>query len=114
VTIKGQDIVLGPAEIQAVAMVLHELVTNAVKYGALSVPDGRVCITWERVNLDPGAKLLFQWRELAGPPVQPKLLSGFGTGLIRNLIPHELKGRVDLTFTPDGVSCEIEIPLEQI
>jgi two-component sensor histidine kinase len=112
VMIKGEDIILGAAEIQAVAMVLHELVTNAAKYGSLSVPDGRVCITWDRVNLDAGAKLLFEWRELGGPPVQPEVPSGYGTGLIRNLIPHELGGRVDLIYTPDGASCEIEIPLE--
>jgi PAS domain S-box-containing protein len=114
VTIKGEDIILGAGEIQAVAMVIHELVTNAAKYGSLSVPDGRVCITWERVNVGAGAKLLFEWRELGGPPVQPEVLSGYGTGLIRNLIPHELGGRVDLNFTPNGVSCKIEIPLEQI
>jgi two-component sensor histidine kinase len=113
VTIEGEDIILGPAAIQALAMVLHELVTNAAKYGSLSVPDGRVCITWESVNLGAGAKLLFEWRELGGPPVQPEAPSGYGTRLIRNLIPHELGGKVDLLFTPDGVSCKIEIPLEQ-
>ncbi len=111
-TIEGEDIVLGPAKIQAVAMVLHELVTNAVKYGALSVPDGRVCITWSRVNLDADAKLLFRWCELGGPPVGSNAPSGYGTSLIRNLIPHEFGGRVDLIFTPDGVNCEIEMVLE--
>jgi PAS domain S-box-containing protein len=111
VMIKGEDITLGAAEVQAVAMVLHELVTNAAKYGSLSVPDGRVCITWDRVNLDAGAKLLFEWRELGGPPVQPEISSSYGTSLIRNLIPHELGGRVDLAYTPGGASCEIEIPL---
>jgi two-component sensor histidine kinase len=110
VTIKGENIILGAAETEAVAMVLHELVTNAAKYGSLSVPDGRVCITWERVNLGAGTKLLFEWRELGGPPVQPDAPSGYGTSLIRSLIPHELGGKVDLTFTPDGVSCKIEIP----
>jgi PAS domain S-box-containing protein len=112
VMIRGEDITLGAAEIQAVAMVLHELVTNAAKHGSLSVPDGRVCITWDRVNLDAGAKLLFEWREVGGPLVQSEVSSGYGTSLIRNLIPHELGGRVDLIFTPDGASCEIEIPLE--
>jgi PAS domain S-box-containing protein len=110
VRIKGENIILGAAETEAVAMVLHELVTNAAKYGSLSVPDGRVCITWERVNLGAGTKLLFEWRELGGPPVHPEAPSGYGTSLIRSLIPHELGGKVDLTFTPDGVSCKIEIP----
>jgi PAS domain S-box-containing protein len=113
VTIKGEDIILGAAEIQAVAMVLHELVTNAAKYGSLSVPDGRVCITWDRVNLDAGAKLLFEWRELGGPPVAAEIPSGYGSSLIRKLIPHELGGMVDLVLAPEGLICKIEIPLEQ-
>jgi two-component sensor histidine kinase len=112
VTIKGEEIILGATEIQAVAMVLHELITNAAKYGSLSVPDGRVCVTWDRVNL-VGAKLLFDWRELGGPPVAADASSGYGTSLIRDLIPHELGGTVDLVFAPDGVNCKIEIPLEQ-
>jgi two-component sensor histidine kinase len=112
VTIAGEDIMLGAAEIQAVAMVLHELITNAAKYGALSVPNGRICITWDKVNL-AGAKLLFDWRELGGPPMAADASSGYGTSLIRDLIPHELGGTVDLVFAPDGVSCKIEIPLEQ-
>ena len=112
VTIKGEEIILGATEIQAVAMVLHELITNAAKYGALSVPNGRVCVTWDRVNL-AGAKLLFDWRELGGPPVAADASSGYGTSLIRDLIPHELGGTVDLVFAPNGVNCKIEIPLEQ-
>jgi two-component sensor histidine kinase len=113
VTIAGEDIILGAAEIQAVATVLHELVTNAAKYGALSVSDGRVCIRWDRVNLDAGAKLLLEWRELGGPAVPAEPPSGYGTNLIRHLIPHELRGAVNLVFAPSGVSCKIEIPLEQ-
>jgi two-component sensor histidine kinase len=113
VTITGEDIVLSAAEIQAVAMVLHELVTNAAKYGSLSVPNGRVCVTWDRQNLDEGVKLVFEWRELGGPPVAAKASSGYGTSLIRDLIPHELGGTVNLVFAPDGVNCKIEIILEQ-
>jgi PAS domain S-box-containing protein len=113
VTIKGEDIMLGAAEIQAVAMVLHELVTNSAKYGSLSLPNGRVCVTWDRQDFDTGAKLVFEWREVGGPPVAAKPPSGYGTSLIRDLIPHELGGTVHLAFAPDGVSCKIGIPLEQ-
>jgi two-component sensor histidine kinase len=114
VTITGEDIVLGAPEIQAIAMVLHELVTNAAKYGSLSAPNGRVCISWSRQDLDEGAKLVFEWRELGGPLVAANASSGYGTSLIRDLIPYELAGTVDLVFAPDGVNCKIEIIFEQI
>jgi PAS domain S-box-containing protein len=113
VTIKGEDIELGAAEIQALAMVLHELVTNAAKYGSLSVPNGRVYVTWDQ-NLDEGVRLVLEWREFGGPRVAVKAPSGYGTSLIRGLIPHELGGTVDLVFAPDGVDCKIQIILERI
>jgi PAS domain S-box-containing protein len=111
VTLTGENIMLGTAEIQALAMVLHELVTNAAKYGSLSAPNGRVCVTWNRQDLDEGMKLVFEWRELGGPAVAVNASSGYGTSLIRSLIPHELGGTVDLVFAPDGVKCKIEIPI---
>jgi two-component sensor histidine kinase len=113
VTIRGEDIMLGAAEIQAVAMVLHELVTNSAKYGSLSLPNGRVCVTWDRHDFDTGAKLVFEWREVGGPPVAANPPSGYGTSLIRDLIPHELGGTVHLAFAPDGVRCKIGIPLSR-
>jgi two-component sensor histidine kinase len=113
VSITGEDIMLSAAEIQAVAMVIHELVTNAAKFGSLSVSNGRVCVTWDRQNLDDGVKLLLQWRELDGPPVAVSAPSGYGTSLIRGLIPHELGGAIDLVFAPEGVNCKIELLLER-
>jgi PAS domain S-box-containing protein len=112
VTVSGTDVVLGAAAIQAIAMVLHELVTNAAKYGALSVPDGRVAVSWERrANGAAAALLRIEWRELDGPPLGAATPSGYGTNLIRDLIPHELDGTVDLDFTAQGAFCRIEIPL---
>jgi two-component sensor histidine kinase len=90
-------------------MVLHELVTNAVKYGALSIPGGRVSVSWEHA----ATNLIFVWRELDGLPVAAAIQSGYGTDLIRDLIPHELGGNVDLAFAADGACCRIEFPLEQ-
>jgi two-component sensor histidine kinase len=113
-TIFGTDIMLSAPATQAVAMVLHELVTNAVKYGALSVPGGRVSVSWERkLNGSAAANLILVWRELGGPPVAATTHSGYGTDLIRNLIPHELGGRVALAFVKQGVNCQIEVPLKQ-
>jgi PAS domain S-box-containing protein len=112
-TIGGPDITLTAAATQAVAMVLQELVTNAVKYGALSTPDGRVSVNWDR---RPGggavARLLITWREMGGPPIVVPTQSGYGTSLICDLIPHELGGTVDLAFASDGLRCTIEIPIE--
>jgi len=59
------------------------------------------------------AKLVVEWHELGGPPVQSEVPTGYGSSLIRDLIPHELGGMVDLVFAADGASCKIEIPLEQ-
>jgi PAS domain S-box-containing protein len=109
--ISGPDVMLTSAQTQAVAMVLHELVTNAAKYGALSSPDGRVSVTWDRAGADAAAVLTITWRERGGPPIATPVPSGYGLSLIRDLIPHELGGTVDLIFPPDGACCKIEIPL---
>ena len=111
-TISGPEIMLTSAQTQAVAMVIHELVTNAAKYGALSSPDGRVSVNWHRTRADVAAILTITWRELGGPPIAAPFQSGYGSGLIRDLIPHELGGTVDLVFSSDGACCKIEIPFE--
>ena len=111
----GPDIALNAAATEALGMVLHELVTNAFKYGALSIPEGRVSVNWEYRNRDDatlGLKVL--WRERCGPAVSAPCKSGYGISLICELIPHELGGTVDLAFSSEGVSCTIEIPLKQL
>ena len=111
-TISGSDVMLTAAATQAVAMVLHELVTNAAKYGALSTPGGRVSVSWDRrPNGDATENLMIVWRELGGPPIAAGIRPGYGTSLIRELIPHELGGTVDLVLASDGARCSIEIPL---
>jgi two-component sensor histidine kinase len=95
-------------------MVLHELVTNAAKYGALSVPTGRVTVSWDRKPNGHAGNLVFAWREFGGPPSAVEAKSGYGTRLIRELVPHELGGTVDLEFAAEGVSCRIEFPLAQV
>jgi len=72
-------------------------------------------VNWDRrPNGDPTATLMLEWRELGGPPVAGELQSGYGTSLIRDLVPHELGGIVDLVFASDGLVCRIEIPLETV
>src|SRR5499426_58369 len=113
IAISGTDIMLPAAEVQAVAKVLHELATNAAKYGALSIPAGHVSVNWECKPNGNGTNLSIDWQELNGPTVKSEGQSGYGTDLIRHLIPHELGGKVDLAFASDGVSCRIEIPIGQ-
>ena len=109
----GPDIELNAAATEALGMVLHELVTNASKYGALSVPKGRVSVEWEcRQNGNAMTDLLVMWRETGGPRVSARSHEGYGTSLVYGLIPHELGGTVDLVFSPEGVTCKITIPLK--
>jgi PAS domain S-box-containing protein len=112
--ISGPNILLAPVATQAVAMVLHELVTNAAKYGALSSPAGQVSVEWDKTaGADAVATLTLVWREIGGPPVVTPAQAGFGMSLIRDLIPYELSGRVDLAFRPEGICCTIEFPPPQ-
>jgi two-component sensor histidine kinase len=109
--VEGPDIVLTADATQSLAMVLHELVTNAAKYGALSTPTGHVSVRWDRqLNGNASAGLAMEWRETDGPPVVAPIRSGYGTSVIEDLIPYELGGAVDLTFAADGVRCRIAVP----
>jgi len=110
-TIGGPDVTLTPTVTQAVAMALHELVTNAVKYGALSNPSGHVAVNWHQPVDEEASRVKIEWRESGGPPVVRPAKAGYGTSLIREMIPHELGGTVDLAFVTDGVCCRIEVPL---
>jgi PAS domain S-box-containing protein len=114
-TTSGPDITLTTAATEATGMVLHELVTNASKYGALSIPDGQVSVSWQCRNSgdDAATSLMIVWRETGGPPVSAPTQYGYGTSLICDLIPHELGGTVDLAFLSEGVCCTIEIPLKR-
>jgi two-component sensor histidine kinase/integral membrane sensor domain MASE1 len=107
----GPDVMLTSAETQALAMVIHELVTNAAKYGVLSSPDGKVSVSWDFTGTDVASTLTITWRELGGPPIKSSAQSGYGSSLIRDLIPHELGGTVNLVFPSEGACCKIEIPL---
>jgi len=96
---------------QTLAMVLHELATNAAKYGALSNCSGQVSVIWRwRSNESEFRGLALEWQETGGPPVGTPHSSGHGTSVIRDLIPYELGGTVDYVLAPDGVRCKLEIP----
>src|SRR5215813_4716098 len=110
--VTGAEVVLRAEAAQAMAMVFHELATNAAKYGALSTKKGRVSIRWElRLNGHP-PHLVLEWREIGGPSVIAPGNPSYGTSTIRDLIPYEFGGRVDLVFAPEGVRCRLELPYQ--
>ncbi|MGX9390493.1 PAS domain S-box protein [Nitrobacteraceae bacterium UC4446_H13] len=108
--IEGPDLQLSPKSALALSLALHELATNAAKYGALSVPAGRVIIKWSIKHGDhPG--LTFCWQERNGPKVSPPSRRGFGSQLIERVLALELKGEVRIAYDPTGIVCEIDAPL---
>jgi PAS domain S-box-containing protein len=107
----GPHVVLNPEAGQAMAMVLHELATNAAKYGALSNKNGRVSIRWDqRSNGRARSNLVLEWKEIGGPPVVETGKPSYGTSTIRDLIPYEFGGTVDHTLDLEGVRCRVELP----
>ena len=89
-------------------MILHELATNAVKYGALSNETGQVRVVWETLADGPSKRFRLNWKESGGPPVSPPAQKGFGSLLIERALQNHL-GRAQLDFDPDGLICSIEI-----
>jgi PAS domain S-box-containing protein len=109
--IEGSDEILTAEAGQVIAMVLHELATNAAKYGALSGKYGHVSVRWSRVKNGETEKILcIHWEENGGPIIFPPTRTGYGTIVIRDLISYELGGTVDLVHARDGVRCKIEVP----
>jgi PAS domain S-box-containing protein len=106
-SISGAEFELQPKTALAIAMGLHELATNAVKYGALSVEGGSVDLSWKLI---PGDILQLKWVERGGPPVKEPRRSGFGRRLIERGLAHELGGEARIGFHHDGVVCEIDVP----
>jgi len=110
--ISGPEVTLKPEAGQAMAMVLHELATNAAKYGAFSTEAGRVSIRWGRQMNGSPPRLVLEWQEIGGPPVVAPDKSSFGTSTICDLIPYEFGGRVDLVLAREGVRCRLELPAD--
>ena len=110
VRITGPILALGPAAAQPIAMAVHELATNAAKYGALSAPQGRVAVEW---RLD-GAALSLVWSESGGPPVTPPTRHGLGTSVIQRSIADQLGGTVRFDWRAQGLHCAITIPVDQL
>ncbi|WP_168076302.1 PAS domain-containing protein [Caulobacter sp. SSI4214] len=110
--LSGPAVRLSPKTALSLSMALHELATNAMKYGALSTSDGRVRVAWTLAS-EPGApRLDLTWTERDGPPVSPPTRLGFGSRLIERGLAAELSGAATIDFQPDGVVCRIRALLE--
>jgi two-component sensor histidine kinase len=105
IRLSGPSIALSSRSVVMLSMVLHELATNATKYGALSTPDGRVAIDW---TLQGGDKVELFWSELDGPPVEKPAHAGFGSTLIEKGFAAQIGGTATLRFDPEGVTCALE------
>jgi PAS domain S-box len=114
VRLQGDEINLPPKQALALSMAFHELATNAGKYGSLSVPEGQVTVTWATRMKDHRPWLLLQWTESGGPAVDPPTRRGFGSRLIDEGVPYELDGEVTLAFPREGVTCTIDVPLDEV
>ncbi len=111
VSLHGPAVLLQPTAFSTMALVIHELMTNAAKYGALSGSRGNVTIEW---RLRSAGDVELTWREAGGPPVVPPTRRGFGTTIIKSSIPHELGGTVTLDYAVSGVSATLTLPARQV
>lgn len=110
VEISGAPLELEAKPALSLRLVLHELATNAVKYGALSVPEGRVRLNW--AVSDDGASARFTWQESGGPAVSAPSLTGFGTKLVEQVFEYELEGACALEYRGDGLRLDASFSLE--
>ncbi|MGT2437588.1 HWE histidine kinase domain-containing protein [Bradyrhizobium betae] len=107
VKIDGPDVSLDPRAFATLALVVHEMMTNSAKYGALADSTGQVEVVW---RIDPNSSLEIEWKESGGPPVQPPSRRGFGTTIIERSVPFDLKGEAEIRFDLLGVQAKFVIP----
>lgn len=115
ILLDGPELELAPNDALSFGLAVHELATNAAKYGALSVPGGKVMIRWSRGE-DAAAETEWaevEWQETGGPPVAHERRRGFGTELIEKVVAHELRQPVTLDFAPSGVRCVLRVPVRR-
>ena len=115
VALDGPALRLRPDVVQPLSMVLHELATNAAKYGALSTPQGRLSVTWQLAHPEgEGARLVLSWQERGGPPLSgPPARRGFGTLVVEATVRSQLGGTVALDWSGPGLRCTIALPAGQ-
>jgi PAS domain S-box-containing protein len=113
VRLMGPPVRLDSKTAVALGMAVHELATNAAKYGALSTREGRVNVIWRMEANGGKAHLAVTWSESGGPPVKPPQRRGFGSRLIERGLAHELRGDIRIEYRPEGVCCTVNVPLPE-
>ena len=111
--ISGPSIRLQPKPAETLALALHELATNALKYGALTKPEGQVAVTWQIDRSNGSPQLAIDWIEKNGPKIDKPGRRGFGSEVLEQTLAFELKASTTLRFDPGGLHCRILIPLGQ-
>ncbi|MEO6091615.1 MAG: CHASE domain-containing protein [Novosphingobium sp.] len=111
IDMSGPAINLAPSDALSLGLAIHELATNAAKYGALCTANGRVVISW--MLSSPGIAEV-HWQEQGGPAVAMPAKRGFGRDLIEKIVAHELQSKVELRFLPEGVECRLHVPVRRI
>ena len=109
--LSGPDVELAPNDALSLGLAIHELATNAAKYGALSATGGKVVVAWYMMS---DALIHVEWTEEGGPPVRPSHSRGFGMDLIEKIVAHELGNPVDVRFEPHGVECTLIVPVREV
>jgi two-component sensor histidine kinase len=112
--VSGEEVLLAPASSGLLALAIHELTTNAIKFGALSTAEGRLAVSWTVATVEEGGRptLALVWVESGGDHIPPRPLQrGFGSEVIENALRHQLGGEGKLDFAPEGLRCTIRLPL---
>jgi two-component system CheB/CheR fusion protein len=111
--VSGPPVRFQPKPAETFALAIHELATNALKYGALSQPSGRIEVSWRIDDAVDPSQLVFEWRERDGPKVTPPQRKGFGTELLERTLAFEFKGQTILAYNSHGLDCTITMPLSK-
>ncbi|WP_053078649.1 PAS domain-containing sensor histidine kinase [Methylobacterium tarhaniae] len=115
IRLEGPEVKLRSSVVQTLALALHELATNARKYGALATERGRLAVTWSVREAEEGARLVVDWTERGGPPLESRTEpGGYGRELIEQALPYALKARTHYTLGETGVHCSIDLPLAKV
>jgi two-component sensor histidine kinase len=113
-TVSGPPLIVKSRQALSLSLAIHELATNALKYGALTVAGGRVSIAWTAGDQEEAPNFVFVWQELGGPPTSEPVGAGFGSRLISRVLSDDFRGTVEISYKATGLVCRLTAPLENL